>query len=158
MRRQHSLERRGGITVIQLHRYHDQVKIPRAGSNLVVVLDNSDRVFRLEFSWRVHKCSDVHVVLPFFYEWLASHNVHSCAFDCLLYYFLRFNRFVNKIMVVRANNQAPTNMDWSIIQVNRDRFEVTLSVELDLRKTHIFIYNENAAEHSADATEGLRVL
>ena len=104
MRRQHSLERRCGITVIQLHRYHDQVKVSRAGSNLVVVLDNSDGVCRIEFSWRIHKCSDMHIVLTFFNKWLASHNVHSCAFDCLLYDFLRFNRLVNKIMVVWTND------------------------------------------------------
>ena len=158
MCRQHSLEWRSRISVIQLHRYHDQVKILRAGSNLVVILDNSDWVCRLEFSRWIHKCCDMIIVLSFIYEWLASHNVNSCAFYCLLYDFFRLNCLVDKIMVVRTNNQALANLDWGIIKVDRDRFKFTLRVEAYLLNTDISIYNENAAKHSADATESLGVL
>lgn len=61
-------------------------------------------------------------------------------------------------MVVRTNNQALANLDWGIIKVDRDRFKFTLRVEAYLLNTHISIYNENAAKHSADATESLGVL
>lgn len=65
---------------------------------------------------------------------------------------------MDKIMVVRTNNQALANLDWGIIKVDRDRFKVTLRVKAYLLNTHISIYNKNAAKHSADATEGLGVL